>query len=313
MLAGEFSRELADAGRTLTGPDLPEVVSAADWLATPPPAVDEIVEGLFETGDKVAIIGPSKMRKSFLTLQLALSVASGRDFLGWRVPKPRDVLLVQFEVKGAHYHRRLRHVAEAAQLDPGNRLQIVNGRGRGLTVAAVQRIAERRRPALVIFDPLFRLVTGEENAAEGMKPVLLAFDALAETCGAAVTYVHHDGKGDPAERDIRDRGAGSGVLGRDYDAGLTLTQHRDVPDAVVLATLTRNYPPAPAAVIQWQAGRFVRVDGVAAVAGRPGRYDDAIRDFLRANPGASVKVISEAVGCDPSTASRVRARLRGIA
>ena len=78
-----------------------------------------------------------------------------------------------------------------------------------------------------------------------------AFDELAEQTGAAIIYVHHDTKGSPGDKDIRDRGAGSNVLGRDYDACVTLTAHASDPDATVVEVLLRNYPPQDPFTIVW--------------------------------------------------------------
>lgn len=43
----------------------------------------------------------------------------------------------------------------------------------------------------------------------------------------------------PRAEETRDRGSGSGVLGRDYDACMTLTEHRDQEDVLVLVTRAR--------------------------------------------------------------------------
>ncbi|HPC94987.1 MAG TPA: bifunctional DNA primase/polymerase [Sedimentisphaerales bacterium] len=248
--AGETNVEMARPPIT--------VVDAATWLTTEPPASDQILTDTFDAGDKVALIGPSKMRKSFFLLQGTLSIASGRDFLGWSVPKPRRVFLVQFEIQQHHFHRRVRRMAAALELTPEileDRFQIVNGRGLALSgaagIEAVKQAVLPFSPDLICIDPLYKISTGAENAAEDMKTVLGLFDQLAEQTGAAVLYVHHDAKGFSGDRDIRDRGSGSGVLGRDYDACFTLTPHATEDDAVVVETLLRNYRPQEACTIGW--------------------------------------------------------------
>jgi hypothetical protein len=102
-----------------------------------------------------------------------------------------------------------------------------------------------------MFDPLYKLADGVENAAEDMKVILNGFDRLAEISGAAIVYVHHDSKGTPGDKDIRDRGAGSNVLGRDYDACMTLTAHSQNDNAVVVDVLLRNYRPHEPFSILW--------------------------------------------------------------
>ncbi len=242
----------------VTGRPKLSVVNGADWLTTEPPEPDQILEDVFDRGDKLAIIGPSKLRKSFLLNQLLLSLASGRDFISLRSPQARKVLLCQFEIVMNHEHRRLRRMARAMAITPedlGDRLQIINARGLGISGAeGVQRImhkAQEIEPDLIAFDPLYKLATGAENATEDMKVILGAFDQMAEKTGAAIAYVHHDPKGAPGDRDIRDRGAGSNALGRDYDACITLTAHAQEPDAAIVDLLLRNYAPRDPFTILW--------------------------------------------------------------
>jgi RecA-family ATPase len=197
--------------------------------------------------------------------------------------------------------------------DIGDRLHILNGRGMaGLDFGRVATIAQKLQAEVVCFDPLYKLSSGDENSAQDMKPVLAEFDRLAETTGAAVVYVHHDAKGAASERDTRDRGAGSGVLARDYDACITMTAQRDNPDTAVVASLLRNYPPQDAFCATWEDGRFIYDYETAVVTGKPGKYDDPFRRFITEKPDASLLDIAVAIGCDKSTASRLKKRM-GVA
>ena len=235
-----------------------QLVNAAKWLDTNPPEADQILENIVDAGDKLVIIAPSKMRKSFFTAQLALALAAHSKFLGWRVPKQRRVLYIQFEIREHHCHKRIKNLARAMDIgsaDLGDRLMVISARGLGLTGAEglerIKQAAEKFRPEVIILDPIYKLAVGVENAAEDFKILLNAFDVLAEETGAAIFYVHHDTKGAAGDKDIRDRGAGSNVLGRDYDACVTLTAHASEPDAEVVEVLLRNYPPQDPFTIIW--------------------------------------------------------------
>lgn len=234
-------------------------VIACDWLTTEPPPLDPVIEGMFEVGDKLAIIGPSKTRKSFLLLQLAVALAAGVNTLGFVIPKPRRVLVIQLEIQAKHYHRRLRRMAgvlgQAAE-DLGDRLQILNLRGRTVDWASINRIVKAGHFEVVLLDPLYKLATGDENAAVDMKPVLARFDAIAQSCNCAVGYVHHDPKSTPSTRAARDRGAGSNVVGRDFDALIALDQHAGIHDGIVLEFLLRNFAPRPNQTAVWIEGCF---------------------------------------------------------
>ena len=70
---------------------------------------DEI---LLENGTS-SISGHSNVGKSILALQFAMCVAMGVPFLTFNVPRPRRVLLVQFEMMDAHMSNRIEKTAKA--------------------------------------------------------------------------------------------------------------------------------------------------------------------------------------------------------
>lgn len=243
----EPNSDLDDLEQAVAGLTL---ISAADYLRLQPPPPDQIFTDFLDAGDKLSIIGSSKTRKTFFLIQLALSLAAGRDLMSLQVPRARKILYVQFEIREHHFHRRARNMARALGITADgivDNMMVINARGAGIAGAAgVKRIAEVAKtcePEVVIFDPLYKLANGVENAAEDTKVILNAFDGLAEQTGAAIIFVHHDAKGAPGERDIRDRGAGSNVLSRDYDACIAMTPHATEDSTVVIDTLLRNYPP----------------------------------------------------------------------
>jgi RecA-family ATPase len=285
----------------------PEIVSAAEYLAQDPPEVACILTDTFERGDKIAIIGQSKRRKSFLLMQICLCLSTGQNFLSWTVPNKVRVLLVQYEIKKSHAHRRIHRMASAlrigtAELD--GQFWIISARGQTVTMDFVEREAKARKVDVIAFDPLFKMTEGDENKAADLKPVLAAFDRLAEATGAAVVYVHHDSKGTPGDRDIRDRGAGSNVLGRDYDACFTLTEHREDPNAVVVHTLLRNFAPQEPVALAWKDGAF-RISDLEPVAktsaDRPSAFRDKIIAMATEHPSMSYRAIASKLRCSLGT------------
>ncbi len=273
-----------------------EIINAADWLDQEPPQSDQIFQDFFDAGDKVAIIGSSKLRKSFFGMQMCLHLAAGKHFLDFKCSRSRKVLIVQLEIKKDHFHRRIKRMADAIFInskDIDGNLFIMNGRGEDIQIPTIKVAARKTKAEFILIDPLYKLVDGDENSAHDMKPILRGFDEIAEATGAAVAYIHHDPKGRPGDRDIRDRGAGSGVLGRDYDACITLTRHRDDEQAAVVETLLRNYKPRKPFVAEWNVDHFqhsnlpvvTQNSGNAAASAKP--LDDYIDD--------AIKLISEPV------------------
>jgi hypothetical protein len=237
---------------------MPPIINAADWLEAEPPEPDQIIKDILDVKDKLVIIGSSKMRKTFLHLQFIISIAAGRPILKWDVPKPRRVVHIQYEIQENHYHRRFKRMCQGMGItrsDIEDRLFIINARGMGLTgtdgLEKIESRIKQYKPELISFDPFYKLSPGAENAIDDIKPILESVDKLIMKTGAAVAYVHHDAKGFSGDRDIRDRGAGSNIIGRDYDACITMDQHISEKNAVVLDILLRNYPPQESFTAKW--------------------------------------------------------------
>lgn len=235
-----------------------ELINAADWLESDPDEPDQLLEGIIDVGDKLAIIGSSKMRKTFFILQMLLCLATGRSFLKWSVPRSRRVVHIQYEIQPNHYHRRLKKMCKAMGItaeELSDRFHIINARGLNLSgiegIEQISQIVKKYDPEIISFDPLYKVAAGAENDIQDSKIILNAFDCLIAQTKAAVAYVHHDAKGSSGDRDIRDRGAGSNILGRDYDACITLTPHVSEDDAAVIETMLRNYKPQEPFTTLW--------------------------------------------------------------
>ena len=262
---GAYCDLLIAARNGTGGSGLPDAVCAATWLpeALHPP--DPLILDTLDAGSKCPVIGPSKAKKTFFLLQLAVSLAAGlSDFLGWRIPRARQVLFCNLEVTPYHAHRRLAFICHALGLDPAalDPLHVWNLRGHHIGVQQLGAIRQKVATIgaeVVMFDPLYKLHQGDENKAQDVKPVLQMFDDLCEDTGATVVYSHHDAKGVVAERQTIDRGAGSNVLARDYDTAIYLADHKK--DGLLVAqTILRAYPPQDAVSIYWEDGAFYLSD-----------------------------------------------------
>jgi RecA-family ATPase len=79
----------------------------------------------------------------------------------------------------------------------------------------------------VILDPIYKVITGDENDATEMSQFCSYFDRVCLEMGVAMIYCHHHSKGASAKYvKAADRSSGSGVFARDPDAILDLTELR---------------------------------------------------------------------------------------
>lgn len=81
----------------------------------------------------------------------------------------------------------------------------------------------------IIIDPIYKVITGDENSADQMANFCNQFDKVCNELGCAVIYCHHHSKGSQGGKRSMDRASGSGVFARDPDAMLDLIE-LDVTD-----------------------------------------------------------------------------------
>src|SRR5262245_31070671 len=166
---------------------------AATEIAKPIDTPPDVIEGVLHQGGKASFGGASKSRKTWLLLDIAVSVASGAPwFAGFPTRKGR-VLYVNFELPKAFCWKRIRAICGERQItvEPGM-LTVWNLRGR---VRDWPRLQQQIRPeeySLITIDPVYKLLllVGEsirdENRTGGVATVLDQLDALDERKGAAL-------------------------------------------------------------------------------------------------------------------------------
>lgn len=216
--------------------DLPDPESlAADWEDMPelaPPLID----GVLRQGHKMLIAGPSKAGKSFALIELSIALAEGVKWLGFNCAEGR-VLYVNLELDRASCLHRFKDVYRAMHLSPNHldHIDIWNLRGRSVPMDKLApkliRRANKKNYIAVIIDPIYKVITGDENSADQMAKFCNQFDLICTELGTAVIYCHHHSKGAQGGKRSMDRASGSGVFARDPDALLDLTQ-LEVTDAL---------------------------------------------------------------------------------
>lgn len=261
FLRNELHR-IAELSQKRGGRGSLRTLNLGEFLAEAPAAIDPIIEGCFESGDKVELIAPSKCRKSFFAIDLALHIAAGKNFLALKVPRPRRVLYINLEIKSDWMKRRINNRIRGYNLnidEIADNFSILNCRGNGEVLREnLARFVKESKVDFVVVDPRYKLMRPDENenSGEGLVGVLTLLDTVAEM-NAAVMVVSHDAKGDNSAKDIRDRGAGSSWAARDTDCRFTLTPGRENPECdIILAVLPRNYPPRKAIMLHAEDAMF---------------------------------------------------------
>ena len=76
----------------------------------------------------------------------------------------------------------------------------------------------------IIIDPIYKVITGDENSASDMAAFCNQFDKICNETGCSVIYCHHHSKGAQGMKRAIDRASGSGVFARDPDAQLDMIE-----------------------------------------------------------------------------------------
>ena len=93
----------------------------------------------------------------------------------------------------------------------------------------IRRAAKKDYIAIII-DPIYKVITGDENSADQMAAFCNQFDKICTELGTAVIYCHHHSKGAQGGKRSMDRASGSGVFARDPDALLDLIELDVTPE-----------------------------------------------------------------------------------
>ena len=86
------------------------------------------------------------------------------------------------------------------------------------------RRASKKNYIAVIIDPIYKVITGDENSADQMANFCNQFDLVCTDLDVAVVYCHHHSKGAQGGKKSMDRASGSGVFARDPDAMLDMIE-----------------------------------------------------------------------------------------
>ena len=209
--------------------DLPDPECLADIWSDLPPLADCLIDGVLRQGHKMLLAGPSKAGKSFLLMELTIAIAEGAPWIGFQCARGR-VLYVNLELDRASCLHRFKDVYKAMGIPPEHfrNIEIWNLRGKAVPMDKLApkliRRAEKKGYSAVIIDPIYKVITGDENSADQMANFCNQFDKICTALQAAVIYCHHHSKGAQGGKKSMDRASGSGVFARDPDALLDLTE-----------------------------------------------------------------------------------------
>lgn len=230
-----------------------EVYNMDDWVEWKANLPDQewLLEGMVPAEAAVLMSGKAKKSfKTWLALQMAMCIASGKSFKGLKPMNPEGIGVLVIEVEGP-----AKPTAERlCMLAMGSKISLADTKGRlfiqhmknfliddPVAMKELLDFMKANNIGLVILDTLAKVQRGDENSSQDMAEFGRCIDKIRKTTGASVMYIHHLRKSNPnakGEEDIDEEIRGSSSLSGFYDCHLALRKRREEDDEIIM---TRRY------------------------------------------------------------------------
>ncbi|UTI62636.1 AAA family ATPase [Paraconexibacter antarcticus] len=182
----------------------------AEWLISGPALLagdstepDWLIEGLVGAGGLLAVQGYAKTGKTWILLEIAIAVATGRPAFGAHAVAPGPVILVLEESPQRDTARRLSKLirGHAQAGDDLHNLNVASNAGVRLSDptwrASIEAAAEAIKPVLIAFDPLARVKgDADENEQTEVQAITAWMADLRTKFRCTVGFAHHTGHAD---------------------------------------------------------------------------------------------------------------------
>lgn len=315
----DLSAFIGATPETPTDPLAPALLSVRELVGAYPRLRPPVIHGLLREGETMNIIASPKTGKSWLTLDLAVAVATGRPWLGRYETVPGEVLIIDNELHRETSAHRIPRVAQArgvAMREINERIFVDNLRGRLRSIDDLRPYFEALEPdrfRVVVLDAFYRFMPagGDENDNGTMANIYNRIDAFADRLGCCFVLIHHSTKGSQSGKSVTDVGAGAGAQSRATDTHLVLRQHEE-DGVVVLDAAVRSWAPIDPTCLRWSFPVWSvdeTLDPTLLKSERPGKKREkaaAKPAEPKPDPWTVERVVEAFVGDTPATLAELR-------
>jgi RecA-family ATPase len=181
-----------------------------------------LIDPILAKREILVISGTPKIGKSIATLNIALSLAMGKSWLGFNTQGPARTAIFQTELSDILLKDRLEKItatnprgAESIILMKGVFYNFDSKTG----LANIRRTLKKDKVDLAVFDPLIDFHSKDENKAGDMALILKDIRRLADEFNIAIILVHHFAKKiEGQEREGGYLARGSSVISASVDS-----------------------------------------------------------------------------------------------
>ncbi|MCH7575208.1 MAG: AAA family ATPase [Candidatus Marinimicrobia bacterium] len=214
---------------------------------------EPLVGEILGANKKIVVAAPDGVGKSLFTHQMGIVLAVGADdFLGFHIPRPRRVLLLNFEMSAEQIQER--HIKFCSILTPAQKKRLANfhfntiDSGTTLFSDNWQRIratiVENPPFDLIIIDNLYAASGSDDESNRELKPLLREIFAIADIHKSTILLVTHDKKHEPDAMISKHLIRGGSTIANSMDAILQLAMSLKSP-GLRLLKITKNRDRSP--------------------------------------------------------------------
>ncbi len=223
------------------------------------PLKEAIVGGVLRRAKVMNVVAAPKMHKSWMVVRLAISLATGLEWLGLPVT-PGRILHLDNELDENEVRHRYRVVGDKVGI-PRNiyrdKIDVISLKGVDIDMASAAPLFEALKNenySAVIVDALYQVLPEgvNENSNSDMTRVYKMISRYANLLDASFIIVHHTSKGSQGEKRVVDMGAGASAQARAADAHVALYEHNMGENYAVMDMVLRSFPPRSPQVLRWE-------------------------------------------------------------
>lgn len=197
-----------------------DVVDVSELQDKTLPPMKWLIGDLLPVGGVVMLSAKPKMGKSFLAIQLALSVASGGEFLGFQAEEKHEVLYIDLETSQRSMKNRISMMTADAPkglylMTPQEVFEFGNI-GNGFESQVDYFLESHKGVKLVIVDT-YGLIQGSRTAAQNIYRQEYAeisrLNSWARKKGFTLVLIHHQNKQDDYSNPVQGISGSTGITG----------------------------------------------------------------------------------------------------
>lgn len=218
-----------------------KIRSGVEAITTDVPEIVYVIEEKLRKQAKFSILGKWKSAKSFLAIQMGMSVAAGEEFLGFKTTAS-NVLYINFEISEEMFQQRVQDSHRVLGYDLTrfkyvtiNELCLDLGTEE-LNAMLEQCTQEGFKVEFLIIDPRWKAIKRDSNQDEVVRAFCVNLDYVIEKYKLTVMVIHHEGVATASDK----AGKGSTVFEAWLDGWLKIIVNSENPNQRKLDIWSRD-------------------------------------------------------------------------